>query len=57
MSQADDWLVCGQISRQHCLVKINGEGRRLLKAFELGHYWDTQVLGLSQALCEPQPAR
>ena len=21
------------------------EGRRLLNAFELGHYWDTQLLG------------
>jgi hypothetical protein len=27
--------------------KIDGEGRRLLNAFELGHYWDTQVLGRS----------
>jgi hypothetical protein len=23
---------------------LPGEGRRLLNAFELGHYWDTQVL-------------
>ena len=30
--------------RRHCTLL---EGRRLLDAFELGHYWDTQVLGRS----------